>query len=103
MFSYNALMYSKRIGALIVDFNQSRPATATASYNLVRCSLAAAGAAWLEPLITATNVGWCFSVYALMCAITIPVWMVLWWVAPRRKKVIVEEEDTDAEEAEQFL
>ena len=59
-------------GTLLTDFNHNRPATAQASYSLVRCVLAGGGLAALQALIDAIGVAWTFLVYAGMCLVTIP-------------------------------
>ena len=52
-------------GTLLIDLNPLRPAAAQASLNLIRCSLAAASLAALEPLINGIGVGWCFTIIGL--------------------------------------
>lgn len=52
-------------GTLLVDLHPSRPSTAQASLNMVRCTLAAGGLAALQPLINAVGVGWCYTMIAL--------------------------------------
>ena len=51
-------------GTLIVDLHPSRPSTAQASLNIVRCSFAAGGLAALQPIIDAVGVGWCYTIIA---------------------------------------
>ncbi|KAL8912457.1 MAG: hypothetical protein Q9171_002550 [Xanthocarpia ochracea] len=59
-------------GTLLTDLNQENPSSAQAAFNLVRCSLAAAGIAAINPLIDALDVGWCFTLYAGFCLGTLP-------------------------------
>ena len=49
-------------GTLTIDLHPSRPSTAQASINIVRCTLAAAALASLQPLINAVGAGWCFTI-----------------------------------------
>ncbi|KAI4280196.1 MAG: hypothetical protein L6R38_004639 [Xanthoria sp. 2 TBL-2021] len=64
-------------GTLLTDLNQETPASAQAAYNLIRCALAAAGIAALDPIIDALDVGWCFTLYAGVCLGTLPLVVVL--------------------------
>lgn len=59
-------LISNLCGTLLVDLHPSRPATAQASLNMIRCSMSAAGLAALQPLIDKVGVGWCYSVFALV-------------------------------------
>ncbi|KIW93379.1 uncharacterized protein Z519_05984 [Cladophialophora bantiana CBS 173.52] len=53
-------------GTLLVDLHSTRPSTAQAALNLLRCALAAGELAALQPLIDAIGTGWCYTVIALM-------------------------------------
>lgn len=53
-------------GTLLVDLHPSRPSTAQAAANIVRCTFAAGGLAALQPLINAVGVGWCYTMVALV-------------------------------------
>ncbi|KAK5337111.1 hypothetical protein LTR43_012589, partial [Exophiala xenobiotica] len=53
-------------GTLLVDLHASRPSTAQAALNLLRCAFAAGELAALQPLINAIGLGWCYTVIALM-------------------------------------
>jgi len=64
-------------GTLLTDFNPDRSATAQASYNLVRCALAAGCVAMLEPLIQGVGIGWCFTIYTGMGLLCVPLFLVL--------------------------
>ncbi|KAL8850035.1 MAG: hypothetical protein Q9221_004961 [Calogaya cf. arnoldii] len=64
-------------GTLLTDINQENPSSAQAAYNLIRCSLAAAGIAALSPIIDALDVGWCFTFYAGACLGTLPLVVLL--------------------------
>lgn len=80
-------------GALLTDFNPDRSATAQASYNLVRCALAAGLVAALEPLISAVGIGWamtCFGVIGLLC---VPLLVVLRRYGWSWRKKMAETED----------
>ena len=72
-------------GTLIVDLHPSRPSTAQASMNIVRCTFAAGSVAALQQLINAVGVGWCFTIVALVtgvtavaCVITARIWGERW-------------------------
>lgn len=76
LFLHLANLILKICGTLLTDLNPYLSSTAQASYNLVRCALAGAGLAALQALIEAVGVGWCFTVYAGMCLIAVPLlWM----------------------------
>ncbi|EXJ69376.1 uncharacterized protein A1O5_07412 [Cladophialophora psammophila CBS 110553] len=53
-------------GTLHVDLHSTRPSTAQAALNLLRCALAAGELAALQPLIDAIGPGWCYTVIALV-------------------------------------
>ena len=53
-------------GTLAVDLHPLSPATAQASLNIARCTLAAASLAVLQPLMDAVGAGWCFTIIALI-------------------------------------
>ncbi|MCJ1383420.1 hypothetical protein MMC17_006534 [Xylographa soralifera] len=79
-------------GTLLVDLYPRSPATAQASNNIVRCFMSAGGLALLQILIDRLGVGWCFTLFAGLCSLTIP--MVLaekkWgmqWRAARESKL----------------
>lgn len=59
------------MNVLIVDLYYSTPATAMAANNLVRCSLGAAAAAAVNPLIQKFGVRWTYGIVAgnLICVI----------------------------------
>lgn len=61
--------------ALIIDINPKSPAAGGAAFNLVRCLLAAGGAAIVNPLLNSIGRGWTGTLVALS-------WIVLsvcWW------------------------
>ena len=64
-------------GTLLTDLNPKQSATVQAGYNLIRCALSAGGIAGLQALIDAIGVGWCFTVYAIIGALCIPVFVLL--------------------------
>ncbi|KAI0430590.1 MFS general substrate transporter [Xylaria sp. FL1042] len=57
---------------LFTDLNSDRSATAQGASSIVRCLLAAAATAAIEPLAEAVGLGWCFVVYALIVTINLP-------------------------------
>ncbi|KAI9848523.1 MAG: hypothetical protein M1837_007192 [Sclerophora amabilis] len=63
-------------GTLLTDLNPGRSATVQASYNLVRCALSAAGIAALQATIDGVGVGWCFTIYAVIGALAVPLLLV---------------------------
>lgn len=64
-------------GTLLTDLNPNQSATVQAGYNLIRCVLSAGGIAGLQALIDAIGVGWCFTLYAILGALCIPIFAVL--------------------------
>ena len=64
-------------GTLLTDLNPNQSATVQAGYNLVRCTLSAGGIAALQPLIDAIGVGWCFTIYGIIGALCIPIFVLL--------------------------
>ena len=64
-------------GSLIADLNPERIATVQASYNLVRCALSAAGVAALQALIDRVGIGWCFTIYAVIGLLSVPLFIAL--------------------------
>ena len=64
-------------GTLLTDLNPGRSATVQASYNLVRCALSAAGVGALQAVIDGVGVGWCFTIYAVIGAFSVPLFLVL--------------------------
>jgi len=56
-----------------MDLNQDSASTSQACCNIIRCFLAAAALACLEPLINAVGVGFCFTAIAGITSICIPV------------------------------
>ncbi|KAK1765304.1 major facilitator superfamily domain-containing protein [Phialemonium atrogriseum] len=57
---------------LLTDLNPERSSTASASANIVRCGLAAALLAVLQPLIDRVGVGWCFTFLGALCGLCGP-------------------------------
>lgn len=56
-----------------MDLNQDSASTAQACCNIIRCFLAAAAMACLEPLINAVGIGFCFTIIAGITSICIPI------------------------------
>lgn len=65
---------------LLTDLNKDRSATAQGANSLVRCLLAAAGVAALEPLADAAGLGWCFGIYAASLSIEL---LLVWLLKTR--------------------
>ncbi|KAK7416887.1 hypothetical protein QQX98_004945 [Neonectria punicea] len=62
---------------LLTDYNHEQSSTAQASYNLVRCAMAAAGVASLEPLVQAVRIGWACTIWAAIGIICVPLLVLL--------------------------
>ena len=62
---------------LLTDLNPRKSATVQASYNLVRCALSAAGIGALQAIIDGVGVGWCFTIYASIGLLCIPLCLIL--------------------------
>ncbi|KAI0109245.1 major facilitator superfamily transporter [Nemania sp. FL0031] len=82
-------------GTLITDLNPERSSTAAASANIVRCSLAAALTATLQPIIDAVGAGWCFTIYGFLVATCVPLLMYQIRIGPRRRKLRKDKEARD--------
>ncbi|KAL4988373.1 MFS general substrate transporter [Aspergillus falconensis] len=54
-------------GTLLTDQNPASPATAQAANNIVRCSLAGAGLAFLQDALDAMGPGWTFTLFGGLC------------------------------------
>ncbi|KAJ5185118.1 Major facilitator superfamily domain general substrate transporter [Penicillium cf. griseofulvum] len=54
-------------GTLLTDLNPKSPAAAQAANNIVRCSLAGAGLAFLQSCLDATGPGWTFTLFGGLC------------------------------------
>lgn len=64
-------------GTLLTDLNPNQSATVQAGYNLIRCALSAGGIGALQALIDAVGVGWCFTIYAIIGALCMPIFVLL--------------------------
>lgn len=62
----------------MIDLHPSNPATASASVNIVRGTVAVVGVSVLQLLLDRLGVGWTFSLLAALCATTLPVLWVEW-------------------------
>ena len=62
---------------LLTDLNPQKASTVQASYNLVRCVLSAAGIGALQAIINAVGVGWCFTIYAAIGLLCMPLCLIL--------------------------
>lgn len=54
------------LNTLLIDIHPERPSTAAAAATVVRCGLAAAGVAILEPLSSAVGRGWMFTIFTVV-------------------------------------
>ncbi|KAL8802492.1 MAG: hypothetical protein Q9182_003800 [Xanthomendoza sp. 2 TL-2023] len=78
--------------ALLVDVFPESPSTAAAAASIVRCAMAAAGVAILQPLLAALNRGWYFTVLGIWSGVcgALAVWMIerkgMSWRAQRVEK-----------------
>jgi hypothetical protein len=64
----------------MIDLHPSNPATASASVNIVRGTVAAVGVSILQILLNRLGVGWTFSLLAALCATAAPaLWMEWRW------------------------
>lgn len=61
------------LNTLIVDLSPEAPATAVAANNFVRCEMGAAATAVIEIMIAAMGTGWCFTFFALLPVVFMPV------------------------------
>ncbi|ROW14089.1 hypothetical protein VPNG_04121 [Cytospora leucostoma] len=61
------------LNTLIVDLSPESPATAVAANNFVRCELGAISTAVIELMIGAMGTGWCFTFFALLAAVFMPI------------------------------
>ncbi|KAK6852097.1 hypothetical protein PG995_012222 [Apiospora arundinis] len=68
------------LNTLLVDYYPGKSASAQAANNLVRCEMAATGLAVVDIMIQRLGVGWCFVVFAVLHAITLP----LIWALERK-------------------
>jgi len=55
---------------LVIDINQEAPATAQASFNMVRCLLSAVFISVLQPLIDAVGFGPTFTMLGSLCLVS---------------------------------
>jgi MFS family permease len=61
------------MNSLLVDLHPDRPSTAQAACNLVRCELAAAVLAALDPMLRTIGAGWAFTVFGIALIVLIPI------------------------------
>lgn len=93
------------LNTLIVDLCPEAPATAVAANNFVRCELGAAATAVIELMIAAMGTGWCFTFFALLALVFMPV---LWaeakygiqWRAEKRVKRETRKAEKEQRESE---
>lgn len=62
---------------MYVDLHPKEPGIASVGVSLTRCLVAAAGVAVLEVLLDAVGPGWTFTIYGLLCGLSVPM---LWAV-----------------------
>lgn len=80
---------------LIIDLHRDRAATASAAGNLVRCLMGAGSAAVVNTIIDAVGLGWCFTIWGLLCAgVAAPLLLVVcrWGPEWRAKRVRIRDE-----------
>ncbi|KAI0191106.1 major facilitator superfamily domain-containing protein [Astrocystis sublimbata] len=70
---------------LLTDLNADRSATAQGASSIVRCLLAAAATAVVEPLAEAVGLGWCFIVFAVIVFMNLPLFWALQYFGKRDK------------------
>lgn len=74
---YSLMAGFQCMNVLMIDIYPSKPAAASAASNVVRCLLAAAASAAIEPMSQATGYGWAYTVLAfiflLACLLLLPV------------------------------
>ena len=79
-------------GTLLVDLHPDCPSAVSALLNLIRCSLSAIGLAILQIIIDGIGIGWCFTIYTFIAAMTIPLllaeskWGMQWRLARIKKQ-----------------
>ncbi|KAI1267230.1 major facilitator superfamily transporter [Xylariaceae sp. FL1019] len=73
-------------GTLITDLNPDRSSTAAASVNIVRCLLAAAGTAALQPIIDGVGPGWCFTIFGGLIGVCGPLLLLEIRIGPTWRK-----------------
>ncbi|KAI1119184.1 major facilitator superfamily transporter [Nemania sp. NC0429] len=86
-------------GTLNTDLNPGRSSTAAASGNIVRCSLAAAGTAVLQPIIDAVGAGWCFTIFGLLLAACGPMLLFQIRVGPKWRMLRRSKEAAESDNA----
>ncbi|KAL9112435.1 MAG: hypothetical protein Q9227_003277 [Pyrenula ochraceoflavens] len=76
------------VSVLIVDLHLSRPATATAANNLVRCLMGALAVACMGPVIERIGIGWTATTICALYICLLPLLLVVWIKGPawRRTK-----------------
>lgn len=68
------------LSTFLVDLYPQSPSTATASLNLTRCLLSAAGTAVVQHVVNAWGVGWTFTFFGLVTIAFLPsLWVVTKW------------------------
>ncbi|KAJ5757274.1 uncharacterized protein N7511_007456 [Penicillium nucicola] len=60
------------LSTLLTDLNPTRPATASAASNMVRCWLGAGAVAALDHMFNGMGFGWCFSFMGLLLLASVP-------------------------------
>ncbi|KAH0029582.1 MFS general substrate transporter, partial [Aureobasidium melanogenum] len=59
------------VSTFLVDLYLDRSASATAALNIVRCLLGAAGTAAVTPAIRAVGIGWTFTIFSALMALSV--------------------------------
>jgi hypothetical protein len=61
---------------LLTDLNPTKAATVTGAANFVRCLLAGACIAALQPITDRVGLGWCFGIYGVLQLASLPtIWV----------------------------
>ncbi|KAI2629619.1 major facilitator superfamily transporter [Hypoxylon sp. NC1633] len=72
LFGWAVIGLSNTINTLIIDINPGNAGAATASNNLTRCLIGAAGTAVIGPMINGVGSGWAFTILALLNLLAAP-------------------------------
>ena len=90
------------MSVMLIDYYPTRPATAQAANNLVRCLMGAGGTAIIVYMIDGMGRGWCFTLIAAIVAVTSPIlWVLLKWGPRWREARRVTEEAKSEKEVQE--
>lgn len=93
------------LNTLIVDLSPESPATAVAANNFVRCEMGAAATAVIELMIGAMGTGWCFTLFALLAVLFMPILWVeakygIQWRREKRERQALKRAEKERRESE---